>query len=164
MTIKEIRYQWHHRHRQAPRHQIPRLISGRLHAPTRNTLHNYVLHICGEFKGLDAGKEDYIINDKVWKEIGALTAKANATIPAAFGRSIPDIAEDRTYFTAEAYLVWSTLYAPILLRDRFPNRRYYRHYVLLISIVTRCMDFTSTKVSRDQLRKDIVQWYSEYEK
>lgn len=128
-----------------------------------NTLHNYVLLISGEFKGLTAGKESYIIDAATWKEIGRMTVESNATIPSAFGRRIMNIAEDRTYFTAEAYLVWSTLYAPIILRSRFPRQKYYRHYTRLISVITRCMDFLNTKKERDKLREDIVTWYKEYE-
>lgn len=128
-----------------------------------NTLHNYVLLICGDFKQLDAGEESYIINKATWKEIGTLTVEANATIPSTFGRRIMNIAEDRTYFTAEAYLVWSTLYAPIILRGRFDDERYYHHYKRLISVIERCMDLSSTREDRIKLRADIVEWYKEYE-
>lgn len=84
-----------------------------------NLLKNYVKLISGDFKGLKGCRETYVLSKKAWKQIGTATVEANATIPAAFGRRIPNIAEDRTYFTAEAYLVWFTLYAPIILRNRF---------------------------------------------
>lgn len=59
-----------------------------------NLISNYVLLVSGNFKGLT---------------IGRLTMESNRFIPSAFGRCIPNIAEDRTYFTAEAYLVWFPL-------------------------------------------------------
>jgi hypothetical protein len=128
-----------------------------------NMLENYTLLISGEFKGLDAGHEDYILPKHVWDEIGVATVTGNHTIPSAFGRSIPNIAQDRTFFTAEAYLVWWTLFAPILLRDRFSHQKYYTHFTLFLSIINQCLDFQSTRSQRDQLRHNIAKWYSEYE-
>lgn len=128
-----------------------------------NTLHNYISLMCGEFKGFNNGWENYIINASTWNEIGRLTADANATIPSSFGHRIPNVSQDCTYFTAEAYVVWSTMYAPILLCGRFPDKKFYDHYQLLISIVNRCMGFTSTKTERNALCQDILTWYQQYE-
>ncbi len=72
------------------------------------THYNYILLISGEFKDLGEGRESYIIDDRIWKEIGSATATANNTIPSAFGRRIPNVAKDRTYMTAEAHVVWGT--------------------------------------------------------
>lgn len=129
-----------------------------------NQLKNYVKLISGDFKGLKGGRESFVLSDKTLKAIGAETVRANATIPAAFGRRIPNIAEDRTYFTAEAYVVWFTLYAPILLRNRFPRLKYYKHFRLLIGIINRCLAIDTTQEERNSLRQDIVKWYAEYEK
>ncbi|KIO23574.1 hypothetical protein M407DRAFT_50963, partial [Tulasnella calospora MUT 4182] len=129
-----------------------------------NTAKNYVDHISGGFKEIGRGVESYVIPPAIWKEIGLATVLSNATIPSAFGRSIPNIAEDRTYFTAEAYLVWVTMYSRILLRGRFSEERYYKHWCLFISIIERCLDFSSTATERVRLRNDIHKWYSEYEK
>lgn len=128
-----------------------------------NLLKNYVLLISGDFKKLKAGRESYVISKKAWNEIGNETVKANATIPASFGRRIPNIAQDRTFFTAEAYLVWFTLYAPILLRNRFARPKYYKHFTLLVNIINRLFSLVSTRDERATLRKDIVRWYAEYE-
>lgn len=129
-----------------------------------NTIENYVTWISGNFKALGDGVESFTIAEPVWKEIGIATVKANATIPSSFGRRIPNIAEDRTYFTAEGYIVWATLYAPILLRGRFRNDRYYRHWMKFISIIERCMQFAITVEEMDTLRADIHEWYTEYER
>ncbi|KAG8961242.1 hypothetical protein FRC05_006265 [Tulasnella sp. 425] len=128
-----------------------------------NLLKNYTKLLSGDFKGIKNGRETYIFSDKVWKEIGTATVTANATIPSSFGRRIPNIAEDRTFFTAEAYVVWFTLYAPILLRNRFSRPKYYKHFSLLINIINRLLSFVSTRAERDILRADIVKWYEEYE-
>lgn len=130
-----------------------------------NTFGNYTTFIGSPtYKDFGAGTKSYIINKKIWKEIGATTKQASATIPAQFGKAVPNIAEERFYFTAETYLVWYTLYAPILLRGRFLRDRYYDHLMRFVSIVNRLLQFKSTKAERDQLRQDIVTWYNEYEK
>lgn len=129
-----------------------------------NMFKNYTLHISGKFKGFDNGVEDYILSDAAWKEIGATTAEANRTMPSTFGRKIPNIAEERTFFTAEAYIVWWTMYAPILLQGRFSDVRYYTHIISFISIVNRCLAFSSTQAERTKLRSDIITWYQEYER
>ncbi|KIO21588.1 hypothetical protein M407DRAFT_80249 [Tulasnella calospora MUT 4182] len=128
-----------------------------------NTCSNYVGHICGEFKGLDAGRESYILPPAIWKEIGRATTNATSTIPSVFGRRILDVSKERTFFTCESYLVWCTLYAPILLRNRFSRPKYYAHWMLFVSIINRCICFRTTKAERDQLRVDIKKWYQEYE-
>lgn len=129
----------------------------------RNTIENYVLFFSGDFKKLDAGTEDYIISKGLWNEIGAITVASNRTIPSQFGRSLPNIADDRTFFTAEAYLVWATLYAPILLRHRFNNSKYYKHFMLFISILNCCMQLSTTRGDRSALRINVQTWYAEYE-
>lgn len=128
-----------------------------------NLLKNYTKMLSGNFKGIKNGRETYAFPEKAWKEIGAATVTANATIPSSFGRRIPNIAEDRTFFTAEAYVVWFTLYAPILLRNRFSRPKYYKHFTLLVDIINRLVSIVSTRSERDKLRADIVKWYEEYE-
>ncbi|KIO25359.1 hypothetical protein M407DRAFT_210635 [Tulasnella calospora MUT 4182] len=129
-----------------------------------NTIKNYIGLICGDFKDLGPGVESYVLPSAIWKQIGSATAISNDTIPSAFGRRVPNVAEDRTYMTAEAHLVWATMYSRILLRGRFSQERYYIHWCQFISIIERCLDFESTSESRAQLREDIHIWYSEYER
>ncbi|KIO25445.1 hypothetical protein M407DRAFT_75728 [Tulasnella calospora MUT 4182] len=128
------------------------------------SIKNYVELFCNVFKSLGDGAESFVIVEPIWKEIGSLTAKANATMPASFGRQIPNIAEERTFMTAEAYLVWATMYAPILFRGRFRQERYYHHWMKFVSIIERCLQFSSTSLERQQLRASIQEWYSEYER
>lgn len=129
-----------------------------------NTGSNYISLIAGDFKNLGAGVETFVIPDREWKQIGLITAQANSTIPSSFGRRIPNVAEDRTYMTAEAHLVWITMYAPILLRHRFREERYYLHWMKFVSIVERCIEFTITTAELEKLRSDIHEWYTEYER
>lgn len=129
-----------------------------------NMFKNYISLFAGDFKHLGDGSEPFSIVPHIWREIGTATVKANATIPSSFGRSIPNVAEERAYMTAESHLVWGTLYAPILLRGRFMHDRYYLHWRKFIFIVERCIGFSSNAAERLQLRHDIREWYTEYER
>ncbi|KZT40326.1 hypothetical protein SISSUDRAFT_983480 [Sistotremastrum suecicum HHB10207 ss-3] len=90
-----------------------------------NILKNMISLWTGDFKGLDQGTGNYVISQDDWTDIGILTANSKASLPSSFGRALPNIHTDRSYFTAEAYIVWFTMLAPILLRDRFPDAKYY---------------------------------------
>ncbi|KIO24551.1 hypothetical protein M407DRAFT_76825 [Tulasnella calospora MUT 4182] len=129
-----------------------------------NMFKNYISLFAGDFKHLGDGSEPFSIVSRIWAEIGTATVKANATIPSSFGRSIPNIAEERVYMTAESHLVWGTMYAPILLRGCFTHDRYYLHWRKFISIVERCIGFSSNAAERFKLRHDIREWYTEYER
>ncbi|KAG8965488.1 hypothetical protein FRC00_001652 [Tulasnella sp. 408] len=128
-----------------------------------NSTSNYIELILGNFKGFDAGVHPYIIADNVWKEIGTATVQANATIPSTFGQRIPNVAEDRMYMTAEAHLVWTTLYTPILLCGCFEHNRYYELWNKFVWIVNCCLQFSLSKKERDKLPCNIHVWYTEYE-
>jgi hypothetical protein len=61
------------------------------------------------------GNEDHILDNNVWQEIGAACVQSGATIPAAFGCRIPNLAQERPQMTAESTLLFVTLLAPALL-------------------------------------------------
>lgn len=128
-----------------------------------NTCSNYATFFSALFKGLDDGAHNYILPAAVWKDIGRRGA-AGSLVPSSFGRRLPDIAQDRTFFTAEAYLIWTTVYSPVLLYGRWANTLYYDHWMRFVSIVERCTAFETTRDDRQKLREDIKQWYTEYER
>ncbi|QRW06952.1 Transposase family Tnp2 protein [Ceratobasidium sp. AG-Ba] len=84
-----------------------------------------IKHWTGNFKWLDQGIGNYVVDDVVWKTVGRQTAAATKTIPAEFVGTLPNIAEDEKLFKAEAYAFWFQYMAPILLRGRL-NEPYYR--------------------------------------
>jgi hypothetical protein len=89
----------------------------------------------GKYKGLDVGTEDYEIDEEVWYEIGHEMEEAVKDIPAAFVRSLPNIATDRSSFTAEAWSFWFMHLAPFLLLNRFADQKYHRHLCDLVDIM-----------------------------
>ena len=64
---------------------------------------NLLLLWTKDFKGLDSGIETYELDPKVWAEIGYQTTKSGETIPSAYGAQVPNIAHDRSTFTADNY-------------------------------------------------------------
>jgi hypothetical protein len=129
----------------------------------KNTMDGYLDLWTGKFKGLDDGDMEYQLADSVWKDICRATTEAGDTIPSAFGRRIPHFIDNRGDVTAESLLVWTTLYAPILLRGRFPHNRDYKHFRRFLRIVERLLAFSTTQSDRDTLRRDIIDWHCEYE-
>jgi hypothetical protein len=135
-----------------------------MHLLFENVVKNLVHLWMGKFKGLDAGIEDYIIPDHIWKLIGQETVAAVKDIPSAFVRSLGNIVEDQSNYTAEGWAFWFTNIAPILLRNRFQNVKYYKHLCNLADIIKTCTRFTLTYVEIDNLEQKIIQWVEEFER
>lgn len=117
----------------------------------------------GTFKGLDSGTEDYIIPTAIWDEIGEETAAAIRDIPADFCRAIHNFAKDMTNVTAEGWSFWFMYIAPIVLRGRFMEETYYDHFMDLVDIMKKCIQFSITHEDLTRLENDIVGWVRTYE-
>lgn len=135
-----------------------------MHLFFENVVKNLVNLWMGKFKGLESGREEYIIPEKIWEEIGIETTNSIRTIPSAFVRSLGNIAEDQSYYTAEGWSFWFLYLAPILLKDRFQKRRYYLHMCDLVRIIKTTLKFTLTTAEIDGLEVDIIAWVKKYEK
>jgi len=119
-----------------------------MHLLFENVVKNLIYMWMGKFKGLDAGSKKYIIPPAIWKEIGQETVDAVKDIPSAFVRSLGNLAEDSSYFTAEGWAFWFMYLAPILLQGRFQKEVYYRHMlrVLFIGLIL-LLDLTWSKIA-----------------
>jgi len=135
-----------------------------MHLLFENVIKNLVNLWMGKFKGLDAGKEDWVIPEHLWKDIGQETVSSVRNIPAAFVRSLGNLWEDQTHYTAEGWAFWFMYLAPILLHGRFTKQKYYDHMCKLVMILKTCMQFTLKSVEIDKLEGDIISWVQEYEK
>ncbi|KAF8128239.1 hypothetical protein EV363DRAFT_1170722 [Boletus edulis] len=118
----------------------------------------------GRFKGLGLGSENYEIAPHVWTQIGEETAGAVPLIPASFVRVLGNIASDRSLFTAEAWGFWFMYVAPIVLKDRFPHKKYYEHVVLLVNLMRKMIKFTLTVEEVNEIEDGLVQWVTLYER
>lgn len=135
-----------------------------LHIFCENIIPNLVDLWCGNFKGLDVGTEDYEIHPNVWKEIGSETANAVKHIPSSYVNVLPNIAKDRSHYTAETWAFWFIYVAPIVLKGRFKRAKYYKHLCLLAKIMKTTLKFELSLVEIDELEEDIIKWVERYEK
>jgi len=97
-----------------------------MHLIWENLIPNLVLFWTGKFKDLDHQGKDYVIELRIWDEVGAATAACSATIPAAFGAPVPNMAGKPSYMSAEMYANWTLYIAPIVLREVFAVPRRFR--------------------------------------
>ena len=118
----------------------------------------------GRFKGLDVGSESYEIAPHIWERIGEETTSAVPFIPAAFVRRLANIANDRSLFTAEAWSFWFMYIAPIVLKDRFQNKKYYDHMLLLVTLMHKMVKFALTTREVDEIEDGLIRWVTLYER
>ena len=135
-----------------------------MHLIWENLIPNLILFWTGEFKDLDHQDEGYYIEPHIWNEIGAATAACKATIPAAFGAPVPNIALKYSPMSAEMYANWTLFIAPIVLRGRFKSDQYYRHFMELVEILKLCLALEISDEMLDQIDEGFRSWVEDYEK
>ena len=135
-----------------------------MHLIWENLIPNLVLHWTGEFKGLNDGKEDYIIPRHVWQAIGAAAAASGSTIPSAFGARPPNIVDNKAARTAESWSFWALFLGPVLLRRRFNKPQYYKHFVCLVELLNICLQFEITSEEVEIVREGFIEWIKDYER
>jgi Transposase family tnp2 len=114
------------------------------------------------FKNTDPVNSGYRLAPHIWEQVGRETAAAYKTIPSEFVGALPDITN--SMYKAEFWSFWIQYLGPLLLRNRFPNAKYYRHFCELVSIVKKCLQFTISNTEIDELQAAIVKWVQEYER
>jgi hypothetical protein len=135
-----------------------------MHLIWENTIKNLILHWTGDFKGLDQGNESYKLSNAIWEGIGTLTASSGSTIPSAYGSRVPNIKKDYHICTADMWSFWTLYIGPVLLWRRFDNAKYYKHFVLLVKLLTTCLKFEITCYEIDFVRNGFVDWVEKYER
>ncbi|KAJ7304892.1 hypothetical protein DFH08DRAFT_825250 [Mycena albidolilacea] len=81
-------------------------------------------------------------------------------IPADFVRVLRTTP---SYYTGESWAFWFIYLAPILLKDRFSDGKYYTHLCELSDIIQGCLRFTLTMDQVNELRQAIIAWIHKYE-
>jgi hypothetical protein len=115
-----------------------------------------------KFKGFPPVDPGFQIAPHIWGQIGRETAEAFKTIPSEFVGAMPDITTSK--YKAEYWSFWFQYLGPVLLRNRFPNAKYYRHYYDLVGILKRCLQFTISAQEVNELEASIIKWVGEYER
>ncbi|EJD42286.1 hypothetical protein AURDEDRAFT_34711, partial [Auricularia subglabra TFB-10046 SS5] len=134
-----------------------------MHLVWLNLIPNLVALWTGKFKGLDVGTGDYELAAAVWEQIGKATGASGATIPSAFGARVPDMSKDKTHMIAETWCIWTMYIAPIVLRGRFPQERYYKHFMQLVTLLKRCIELELEQGDVDEIRAGFISWVKRYE-
>ncbi|KAI9449315.1 hypothetical protein BJY52DRAFT_1206401 [Lactarius psammicola] len=135
-----------------------------MHLIWENTIKNLILHWTCDFKGLNQGKESYELSKAIWEGIGTITASSGSTIPSAYGSRVPNIARDRYMCTADMWSFWTLYISPVLLWCQFHNVKYYKHFILLVKLLTMCLKFKITDEEIDFVRNGFVDWVENYER
>ncbi|KAH9847551.1 hypothetical protein C2E23DRAFT_943117 [Lenzites betulinus] len=117
----------------------------------------------GRFKGLDEGTGSYIIPDADWVDIARESAAATKDIPSDFVGVIPDLIKAREFWTAETWAFWFMYVAPIVLRGRFDDKKYYNHMCDLVAIMKTTLQFETTRTELEDLRERVISWVERYE-
>ncbi|KAJ7733997.1 hypothetical protein DFH07DRAFT_870901 [Mycena maculata] len=134
-----------------------------MHLIWENLIKNLTLLWIGDFKGLDEGGEEYELAKAVWEAIASQTAAASDTIPSAYGSRVPNIAKDRPNVSAEMWSFWTLYLGPVLLRRKFRNIKYYRHFVELVRLLNICLQFEITDAEIEEVRIGFIKWVRVYE-
>jgi len=133
-----------------------------MHLVWENLIPNLVLFWSGRYKGMDEG-QPYVLSPHIWQEVGTTSAAATRTIPSSFGTSIPNPAKDGSSFTSSTWSVWSLFIAPTVLRGRFPDDRYYKHFCSLVRILNLCLQFEISEEDIEEIELGIRKWVVDYE-
>ncbi|KAJ7760285.1 hypothetical protein DFH07DRAFT_867862 [Mycena maculata] len=134
-----------------------------MHLIWENLIKNLTLLWTGDFKGLDEGKEEYVLGTAVWEAIASRTASASDTIPSAYGSRVPNIAKDRPNVSAEMWSFWTLYLGPVLLRHKFKKEKYYRHFIKLVHLLNICLQFEITNDEIKRIRTGFIEWVRIYE-
>ncbi|CAE6442787.1 unnamed protein product [Rhizoctonia solani] len=116
----------------------------------------------GDFNDLDSGLENYQMDQDVWATLSEACIPSRRSMPTSFGCPVPD-PRKRSQFIAESWNVFTTQLAPSLLRRRFSNERYYRHFVRLVKLLTLVVSFDLSRDKIPEIRQGIAEWIEEYE-
>ncbi|KZV97727.1 hypothetical protein EXIGLDRAFT_607721 [Exidia glandulosa HHB12029] len=118
----------------------------------------------GDFKGFSEGSERYEFTRSAWEVIGRATQAAGDTVPGAFGRCVPDLAEDKGYRTAEMWAVWTLYIAGAVLKGRFRAQKFYTHFIQLVHLISLSTQLSITSVELSQIRLGFIDWVEKFER
>ena len=135
-----------------------------MHLVLENHVKNLIHLWKGSYKGLDEGKECYVITNGDWVQIGLETAALSAMIPSSFSWCTPNIWTEQHQFTAEDYSHWFLFITPFILKDRFLLCKIYAHFMLLHSILHTMLKYSISKEDVNSLWQTIITYVQQYER
>ncbi|KAF8345262.1 hypothetical protein F5887DRAFT_1061833 [Amanita rubescens] len=135
-----------------------------MHLIWENLIPNLVLFWSRCFKELSHNEMGYALSDSVWKDICRISAEAGDTIPAAFGCRVPNMSSQRWQFKAESWATWTIYIAPIVLRGRFPQDKYYKHFLRLVHLLNLCLEYELPMEKVAEIENGFIRWVEDYER
>ena len=133
-----------------------------MHLVFENLIPNLTLLWSGNFKGLDTD-QPFVLSKTVWETIGATTAASRSTMPSSYGAAVPNIATDRSTFSAEAWSQWALFIGPVVLEGRLADKRFYNHFCDLVKLINLCLKFEISQQELSQIRHGFIRWVKKYE-
>ncbi|XP_006456624.1 hypothetical protein AGABI2DRAFT_122508 [Agaricus bisporus var. bisporus H97] len=134
-----------------------------MHLIWENLIPNLILFWTGSFKELDHRDQDYVISAGDWAAIGKATAESRSTIPSAFGAPPPNIATQRSQMTSEMYCNWTLFIATVVLRGKFRNSAYDKHFMNLVELLMSCLALEIDEQELEEIERGFQTWVEEYE-
>ena len=132
-----------------------------MHLLYENVLKNLILLWTNNYKDINVGTGNYVIDATVWDANGVATALACDTIPSVYSARMGSVAQDNSTFTADNYSFWALYIGPVLLQRKFKEARYYDHFVQLIHI---CLKFEYTASDIRSIQDGFINWVVAYER
>ena len=115
-----------------------------MHLIWADLIPNLILFWTGKFKDLDHQNKSYVIAPHIWNAVGVTTAASGATIPAAFGASVPNIVMKQSQMSAKMYLNWT-------------------HFMKLVRVIKLCLEFEFDEAALNQIDEGFKSWVQGYE-
>jgi hypothetical protein len=66
--------------------------------------------------------------------------------------------------TAEMWANWTLYIAPVVLRGRFMEDKYYKHFMNLVKLLKLCLAFEIDETMLKEIDEGFKAWVKEYEK
>lgn len=134
-----------------------------MHLVFENLLPNLALLWSGNFKTLNQD-QPFVLGRHVWEDVGALTAASKSTLPSCYGAAVPNIATDRSSFSAEAWSQWAVFVGPVVLNHRFQHNKYYNHFLDLVHLINLCLQYQISNDELLEIRAGFIEWVKKYER
>jgi len=135
-----------------------------MHLIWENLIPNLISFWTGEFKDIPHSGKGYVLETSVWKEICSISAMAGNTIPAAFGCRVPDMSTQRWQLTSESRAMWTLFIAPVVLRGRFIEEKYYQHFLDLVRLLNMCLEYELAMEQVAEIKQGFIKWVKDYER
>ncbi|QRV85537.1 Transposase family Tnp2 protein [Ceratobasidium sp. AG-Ba] len=116
-----------------------------------------------KFSTFGTTDEGWYLKPSVWSAIGKACEKSGNTIPSRFGCRVPNLAGKKTHVTSEMMFLFATLLAPGLLFRRFDDDVYYRHFISLVTLISKCCQLEYSRDDVQFIREGFAKWVRKYE-